>query len=311
MRGREGPSGGISPSAVPVREGARYPAGMKVFIAVDMEGATGVAHREHLLPGGNDYEKARRWLTSDVNAAVEGAVAAGATEVYVNDGHGNMRNLLLDELHPAARLVVGPAQAKNKPLVQVTGIEAGGFEAAMLVGFHSRAGTPGGLLSHTWVGMLVHEIRLQGQVAGETLLDAAIVGHYGTPVVLVTGADDVCREAKADLGADLATVEVKQVLGPSACATLTPKRTFPMIKAAAEAAVRGRHQRKPWTTRGPVAMDVEFHRREMAQRALDTGLGTAVGDRCVRYTGPDVPSASRDLWRGLEEALREDGSFLK
>ena len=284
---------------------------MKVFIAVDMEGATGVAHREHLLPGGNDYERARKWLTGDVNAAVEGAVAAGATEVFVNDGHGNMRNVVIDELHEAARLVVGPAQAKNKPLVQVTGIEVGGFEAAMFVGFHSRAGTPKGLLSHTWVGMLVHEIRLQGQVAGETLLDAAIIGHYGTPLVLVTGADDVCLEAKADLGADLATVEVKRVLGPSACASLTPKKSQQLIRAAAEKAVRERGRRKAWTTTPPVTMDLEFHRREMAQRALDTGLGTLVGERCVRYVGKDVPSASADLWRGLEEALREDGSFLK
>ena len=73
---------------------------MKIFIAVDMEGATGVAHREHLLPGGNDYERARKWLTGDVNAAVEGAVAAGATDVLVNDGHGNMRNLIIDDLPP-------------------------------------------------------------------------------------------------------------------------------------------------------------------------------------------------------------------
>ena len=284
---------------------------MKVFISVDMEGATGVAHREHLLPGGNDYERARKWLTGDVNAAVEGAVAAGATEVYVNDGHGNMRNLIIDDLHEAARLVVGPAQARNKPLVQVTGIEEGGFEAAMLVGFHSRAGTPGGLLSHTWVGMLVHEIRLQGKPAGESLLDAAIMGHYGTPVVLVTGADDVCREAKADLGADLPTVEVKRALGPSACASLTPKRAQKAIRAAAEKAVKARASRKPWRADGPITMEVDFHRREMAQRALDTGLGVAVGDRCVRYVGKDAPSAARDLWRGLEEALREDGSFLK
>ena len=283
----------------------------KVFIAVDMEGATGVAHREHLLPGGNDYEKARRWLTSDVNAAVEGAVAAGATEVFVNDGHGNMRNLLIDDLHEAARLVMGPAQARNKPLVQVTGIEAGDFAAAMFVGFHSRAGTPNGLLSHTWVGMLVHEIRLQGQVAGESLLDAAIVGHYGTPVVLVTGADDVCREAKADLGDDLLTVEVKRVLGPSACASLTPKRSAALIREAAEKAVRNRAKRSPWTTKGPITMEVEFHRREMAIRALDTGLGALSGERCVRYTGKDVPTTSADLWRGLEEAMREDGSFLK
>ncbi len=284
---------------------------MKVFIAVDMEGATGVAHREHLMPGGNDYERARRWITGDVNAAVEGAVAAGADEVYVNDGHGNMRNLLIDDLHEAARLVVGPAQARNKPLVQVTGIEQGRFDAAMFVGFHSRAGTAGGLLSHTWVGMLVHEIRLQGRPAGETLLDAAIVGHFGTPVILVTGADDVCREARADLGDDLPVVEVKRVLGPSACASLTPRRAQQLIRAAAEKAVSQRARRRPWTTSPPVTMEVEYHRREMALRALETGLGTLAGERCVRYSGPDVPAVAAEVWRGLEEAMREDGSFLK
>ena len=284
---------------------------MKVFIAVDMEGATGVAHREHLLPGGNDYEKARRWLTGDVNAAVEGAVAAGATDVLVNDGHGNMRNVLIDDLHDAARLVVGPAQARNKPLVQVTGIEEGGFEAAMFVGFHSRAGTPGGLLSHTWVGMLVHEIRLQGKPAGETLLDAAIIGHFGVPLVLVTGADDVVREARADLGADLPAVEVKRALGPSACASRTPRRAQSLIRAAAEKAVRERASRKPWKTTSPIRMEVEFHRREMALRALDTGLGKPSGDCSVLYEAPDVPTAAAHVWRGLEEALREDGSFLK
>jgi D-amino peptidase len=288
-----------------------WEARVKVFIAVDMEGATGVAHREHLMPGGNDYERARGWLTSDVAAAVEGAVAAGATEVYVNDGHGNMRNLIIDRLPAATRLVVGPAQAINKPLVQVTGIEEGGFEACLLVGFHSRAGTPGGLLSHTWVGMLVHEIRLQNKPAGEALLDAAIVGHYGTPVVLVTGADDVCREAQADLGADLEVVEVKKALGPSACASLTPQRSAELIRAAAQRAVERRATRRPTHVRGPVDIVVEFHRREMARRALETGDGNPVDDRSVRYVGPDVPETVRAVWRGLEMAMREDAGFLK
>jgi D-amino peptidase len=284
---------------------------VKVFIAVDMEGATGVAHREHLMPGGNDYERARGWLTSDVNAAIEGAVAAGATEVYVNDGHGNMRNLVIDKLHPATRLVVGPAQSVNKPLVQVTGIEEGGFEACLLVGFHSRAGTPGGLLSHTWVGMLVHEIRLQGKPAGETLLDAAIVGHYGVPVVLVSGADDVCREARGDLGADLTVVEVKKALGPSACASWTPQRSAELLREAAKHAVSHRAQRKPTIVRGPVEIVVEFHRREMARRALETGDGTPLEERSVRYVGADMPDAVRAVWRGLEMAMREDAGFLK
>ncbi len=283
---------------------------MKVFIAVDMEGATGVAHREHLMPGGNDYERARRWLTSDVNGAIEGAVDAGATEVWVNDGHGNMRNLLIDDLHQAARVVVGPAQTRNKPLVQVTGIEQGGFDAAIFVGFHSRAGTSAGLLCHTWVGMLVHEIRLQNRIAGETLLDAAIVGHFDTPVVMVAGADDLCREAEADLGPQLVTVEVKKALGPSACATLVPSRTRAMIREAAAHAVRERDKHRPMKIAGPVVMEVDFHRREMAQRAAEVG-GEPVGERTVRYRAADVASATTLLWRGLEEALREDGSFLK
>ena len=284
---------------------------MKIFIAVDMEGATGIAHREQLMPGGQDYERGRRLLTGDVNAAVEGAVAAGADEVWVCDGHGTMRNLLIDELHEAARVVIGPAQSAQKPLIQVQGIERGDFAAALLVGFHSRAGTPGGLLSHTWVGLLVHEIRLDGKIAGESLLDAAIVGHYGTPVVLVTGADDVCREARADLGDDLVTVEVKHALGTSACASLTPKRAQQLIREGAERAVRGRATRAPTKTKTPVTLEVDFHRREMATRAAEVGGGERVGERTLRYVAADMPTATARLWRGLEEALRDDGSFLK
>ena len=283
---------------------------MRVFVAVDMEGATGVAHRDHVVPGGRDYERARKWLTGDVRAAVEGAVAAGADEVWVSDGHGDMRNLIVDELPEAARVVIGPAQSKNRPLVQMTGIDDGDFAACLFVGFHSRAGTPGGLLSHTWVGALVHEIRLQGRPAGESLLDAAIAGHYGTPVVLVTGGDDVCREVEADLGADLETVAVKRVLGTSACASLTPARAQREIREAAERAVAARAKRAPWTTTPPVVMEVEFHRREMREKALRANVGEASGERGVRYEAPDVPTAAKHVWRGLEAALLEDSSWL-
>lgn len=285
---------------------------MKVFLAADMEGITGVAHRQHLMHGGEDYERARVWFTDDVNAAVEGAVAAGADEVWVNDGHATMRNLLIDRLHEAARLVVGPAQSANKPLIQVTGIERDTFAACLLVGFHSRAGTPGGLLAHTWVGGLVHEIRLDGRPAGEILLDAAIVGHYGVPVVLVTGADDACREARADLGSGLHVVEVKQTLGPTACASLVPKRTGPLIRAAAERAVRDRASFVPFRAASPTVLDVEFHRREMAERAAEAGAAErGADDRSLRYVAQDMPTAVQRLWRGFEMALRQDASFLQ
>lgn len=285
---------------------------MKVFVGCDMEGATGVAHREHLVPGGDDFQAARRWYTADVAAVVEGCVEAGAEEVWVNDGHGWMRNLLLEGLPPASRLVVGPAKSVNKPLIQVTGIERGGFDCCLLVGFHSRAGTPGGLLAHTWVGMLVHEIRIQGQAAGEILLNAAIVGHFDVPLVFVSGADDAIREARADLGNRIETVEVKQTLGPTACATLVPERTGPMLRKGARRAVERRHEIAPWKTEGPVTIEVAFHRREMAAAALLTREGQqGKDDRTVAYVADNVPDTVRQVWRGLEMALKDDAAFLK
>ena len=281
---------------------------MRVFVSVDMEGATGVCHRDHLMPGGQDYERARGWLTGDVNAAIEGALAGGATDVVIADGHGTMRNLVLDDLHEAARLVTGPAQARNRPLGQVTGIEDGTYDAAMLIGYHSRAGTPGGLLAHTWVGMLVHEIRIGGQPAGEALLNAAIFGAYGVPVVFASGADDFCREVKADLGDDLEVVETKKALGPSAVITLTPARAQALIREGAERGMRSR--REPLAVPSPVVMELEYHRVDMRERGLELG-GEPLGPRGIRFTGDDVPGTMRRVWRALAHTLREDSAFLK
>ncbi|MHC4958047.1 MAG: M55 family metallopeptidase [Planctomycetota bacterium] len=280
---------------------------MRVFISVDMEGATGVCHRDHLLPGGQDYERARGWLTGDVNAAVEGALAGGATEVTVADGHGTMRNLILEDLHEAVRLVTGPAQARNRPLGQVTGIEEG-YDKAMLVGHHSRAGTPGGLLAHTWVGMLVHEIRLNGRPAGEALLNAAIFSHYGVPVVLATGADDFCREVQADLGADLEVVETKRCLGPSAVITRTPKYTARTIREAAQRAMASK--RAPLEVATPVVMELEYHRTDQRERGLELG-GEPSGPRGIRFEGADPVEAAKKTWAALAHTLREDSAFLK
>jgi D-amino peptidase len=285
-----------------------YNAAMRVFISVDMEGATGVCHRDHLVPGGQDYERARGWLTGDVNAAVEGAVAAGATDVVVADGHGTMRNIVLDDLHEAARLLIGPAQARNRPHGQLAALEGLRYDAAMLIGYHSRAGTPGGLLSHTWVGALVHEIRLEGRPAGEALLNAALLGHYGIPVCFAAGADDFCREARADLGDDLDVVEVKQTLGPSAVVTLPPKRTAALIREAAERGLRAK--RAPLRIDLPVTIDLEYHRTDMRERGLELG-GEPLGARGIRFFGDDLVDVLRRVWAALAHTLREESSFLK
>jgi len=281
---------------------------MRVFISADMEGATGVCHRDHLLAGGQDYERARGWLTGDVNAAVKGAIDAGATDVVVADGHATMRNVILEQLHDAARYVTGPAQVRNRPLGQLSGLEEGTYDAAMLIGYHSRAGTPGGLLSHTWIGMLVHEIRLNGKPAGEALLNAALLGHYGVPVVFASGADDFCREVKADLGEDLSLAEVKKTLGPSAVITLTPKRAQELIR---EGAAQGlRTGREPLRVDTPVTLELDYHRTDMRERGLEMG-GEAISSRTIRYKDESVDGVIRQVWRALAHTTREEAFFLK
>jgi D-amino peptidase len=281
---------------------------MRVFLSADMEGITGVCHRDHLLAGNADYERARRWLTSDVNAAVQGAVDGGATEIVVADGHATMRNVLLDELHPAAQLLCGPANTRNRQLVQLAGLEPDRFDRAMLVGYHTRAGTPGGLLSHTWVGAAVHEIRLQGQPAGEALLNAAILGHYGIPVVFATGADDFEREVKADLGDDLEVAVVKRTLGPTGVISLSLAAATERIRAGAARAMKA--ERAPLKTAAPVRVELDFHRREMRDQGAEMA-GVKVGERTLVFEGESVPAAVEQLWRAVTHALREESGFLK
>jgi D-amino peptidase len=286
---------------------------MKIYVVVDMEGATGVVHGDELTDaGGERYRRACGWLTSDVNAAVEGALAAGASEVVVSDGHANMRNIDLGELHAGARLIRGPAIPSNKPLCQVADLDAS-YDLAFLVGFHSRAGTPGGLLSHTWVGAVVHELRLAGQVVGETALDAALLGEHGIPVGLVTGGDDLAREAK-ETHPDIEVVEVKKALGRTLASCLPPAATAPLIREAAGRAVE-RHRTTPFRPfvpgPSPLVAEVTTHRREMAARMAEVHGLDLVDERTVRARGERPSDVLAIVWRGLAEVMHEPATWLR
>lgn len=288
--------------------GPRHNAPMRIYISADMEGATGVCHRDHLIPGGQDYEKARAWLTGDVNAAIAGARDAGATEFVVADGHATMRNLLLDELDDDACYLTGSAQVRNRPLAQLGALDFGAYDAAFLVGYHSRAGTPGGLLAHTWVGALVNEIRVNGKPASEATLNAGVLGHYGIPVVFACGASDFCQQAREDFDGELELVEVKQTMGPSAVLTHTPAKAQAMIRAGAKRSLPVR--RAPVKYEGEVTMELDLHRDDMRERALEFG-GEAVGRLGVRYVEEDIVAGAKTVWRALAHCLREDAAFLK
>ncbi|HSW09826.1 MAG TPA: M55 family metallopeptidase [Bacillota bacterium] len=260
---------------------------MRVYMSVDMEGISGVVHWKQTGPGkdAEDYEQCRRLMTGDTSAAAAGAFAGGATAVVVNDSHGAMRNVLLTDLDPRVELVSG----SPKPLSMVEGLDST-FQAVFLIGYHSRAGTPG-ILNHTYSGALV-DCRFNGQSVGELGLNAAVAGHFGVPVVLVTGDDVLVTEARALLG-DVQAVAVKQAVGRYAARCLHPQRTEQLIRMAAQDAMGNLQRAHPYRPALPLKVDLEFHDTGQADGACLLPLLERTGHRAVSFIAPDPVWAYR------------------
>ena len=204
---------------------------MRIYISADMEGITGLVDAMDVQPGGADYERGRVMMTEDVNAAVRGAVAAGATEILVNDAHGPMRNILPDQLHAAARLVRG----RPKPMGMLEGLDST-FDAALCVGYHARAGTLG-VLSHSFMGHEIEDMWLDDRPTGEIGLTHAAAAALGVPVVVLTGDDAACAEA-ADWDRSVRTVTVKQARDRFAAELLPVPEARQEIEKTAAAAIQ-------------------------------------------------------------------------
>lgn len=208
---------------------------MKVFISADMEGVGTVVHRDDVNvddPGGHHFALAREQFTAEVNAAVGAAFAAGATEVVVNDSHGNMRTLLPTGLDPRARLVRGPV----KPGLMMAGLGEG-FSAALLIGYHSRAGRAG-VLSHTLSGAALFEVSLDGEPIGEIGLSVLAAAEAGVPVVFVPGDEHACLEASALLP-EVRTFSTKAALDRITASCLSPQECVEGIDRGVAEALTG------------------------------------------------------------------------
>lgn len=195
----------------------------KIFISVDMEGISGIVHGSETGGDPSEYEKARKLMVGDVNAAIKGIMEAGGAEVVVSDGHGGMRNILPEELHGYAVLVRG----SPKPLTQMSGIDES-FDAALFVGYHSKKGTRLGILSHTISGRTIESITINGREVGETGINGGIAGYYGVPLIFVSGDMAVTEEAR-DLNPDIKTVAVKEAVSRTAAKILHPEKARRLI----------------------------------------------------------------------------------
>lgn len=285
---------------------------MKLFIAVDMEGATGVVHRDQLMPEGRGYAAAQKLLTRDVNAVINGVLKVEPHATFVvGDGHGIMRNVVLEDLHERAELVIGSAAPDNKPLCQVEGIDRT-FDAAVLVGFHSKAGTPGGLLAHTFVGSTICSLTMNGKVVGEAETDAAVLGAYGVPVGLIIGNSDLEPEVR-EWNEQCFFYATKRTLGTTAAICKTPSRTTSEIEAiSAEFAASVRERAfKAYHINGSVDLRVETYRREMTDKACSVDGIQRINERVFSAQGPTAAEAFRLMWRGVTRSMDETPAWLQ
>jgi len=257
---------------------------MRILISVDMEGISGVVLGIHASSRDKEYERFRKLMTAEANAAIEGALAGGATEIIVNDSHASMANILIEELNPAAQLISG----SPKPYSMMQGISPG-TGGVFLVGYHAASGSAAAILEHTMSGRLV-DLQINGRSVGEMGFNAALAGSYSVPVLLVTGDEAMVQEARALLG-DIETVAVKKGITRSAAQCLHPEVARLRIRQAAEQALA--LQVPPFVVPPPITLRIVFLRAVHADMADLVPGSRRVDGRTVEWVGEDMPAVYR------------------
>ena len=253
---------------------------LKVFISVDMEGVSGLIHWDETEEGGADYPLFRKLMTAEANAAIAGALDAGATEIVVRDAHGSARNILPDLLRPEARLI----REWNSPLSMMEGIDRT-FDAVVFIGYHARAGTPNAVLKHT-MSLSLFDVILNGVRVPEAAWNAAIAGYFDVPVVFLSGDSAIGRQIQEIIG-PIETVAVKEGMGPAA-SMVHPVKSQEMIQKGVAAALRNLKATKPYKPAAPYKLEIVFTDENLARRASLVPGATRTGERSVAFTSSDL-----------------------
>lgn len=261
---------------------------MRIYLSIDMEGLAGVAHPNQVTfgPGVDrtDYDRSRALMAGEANAAIEGAYAAGASEVVVNDSHWLMRNLRSEDLVDGARLVIG-----DKPLSMTQGIgEAGDgqFDAAAFIGYHAGGGHPTGVIAHTYSSASIQQVRVNGVPHNEAALNALRLGHHGIPVALVAGDDALAGEV-ATLLPWAERVVVKRALGYAAADSLAPEEARHAIRTGMGVALARLAEMRPYRLEPPLICEIDLRLPGMAAHAAVAPEIERSGPCTVRFAAGD------------------------
>jgi D-amino peptidase len=266
---------------------AQQPRKLKILISVDMEGIAGVVSADQLLPGSFEYERFRRFMTSEALAAVEGAKQGGATDIVVTDAHGNEQNLLIEQFPPDVRIVRG----EPRHLGMMGGLDAT-FDAAMFIGYHASTHNSNGVRAHTFSSARFTRVTLNGTQVTEGAWNAALAGQFGVPIIFVSGDDAAVAEIRATIG-DIEKVETKRTLGFHAAETMTPEAAQKLIREKAAAAVAERASCKPYRVTDPVTVGITFKSITPVEAASYLSqVFTRVDSHTLRFTARNMAEAS-------------------
>jgi len=280
-------AGALAPPPVAPGQPVTQQSGPKIYISADMEGLAGVVTSEQLGPGGFEYQRFRRFMTEEVLAAIEGARAGGAGEILVSDSHGNGQNLLIEMFPDDIEIV----RSWPRPLMMMEGIDES-FDGAVFIGYHAGTTNPDGVRAHTMSSARLADVRINGVSVPEAGINAAIAGHFGVPVIMLSGDNAIAAEAQAIIG-DIETAVVKQAISFHSARTMTPAAAQALIRDTAERAVRRIGEFRPYTPQTPITAEVRFKNYRPSQVLALLPMFERPDAHSVSFTGADMLEVSR------------------
>jgi len=263
--------------------------GLKIYISADMEGVTGAVTGEQLSPGGFEYQRFRQFMTDEVNAAIDAARAAGATEFVVSDSHGNGQNLLIEQL-PADVTVV---RSWPRPLSMMAGIDET-FDGVIFIGYHASTANTRGVRAHTISSANITGLRLNGIEMTEGSLNAAIAGHFGVPVIMVSGDDVAVAENQVLIG-NIEGAVVKWAKGFHSAETLTPEAGVEEIRTRTASAISRIASFEPYLLDTPVEVELSLKHYQPVELLAYLPFVEKVDSHTVRYLAEDMVEVSNFL----------------
>jgi D-amino peptidase len=272
-----------------VTTGARAQDGLKIYISADMEGVVGAVTGEQLGPDGFEYERFRQFMTNEVNAAIDAARAAGATEFVVSDSHGNGQNLLIEQLPDDVTVI----RSWPREHEMMAGIDET-FDGVIFTGYHASTNNTRGVRAHTMSSANITSLRLNGMTMTEGGINAAIAGHFGVPVIMVSGDDIAVAENQVIIG-DIEGAVVKWSSGFHSARTLTPEAAYEVIRTRTKSAIDRIDEFEPYVLETPITLELSLKHYRPVELLSYLSNVEKVNSHTIKFVGEDITEVSNFL----------------